>query len=244
MREEYERTVSSHAETLDQLTTAVAIFDGDEQLRFYNQAFQKLWDLDTAFLDSAPGQCADARPAARERQDRRAAGLAALEGERCSPPIGRSSRRSTGGTCPTARRCASSPTRSPQGGVTWVFENVTEQLDLESRYNTLIRVQGETLDHLAEGVAVFGPDGRLRLSNPAFGALWGLDGGRRQARSRISPPSRGLRAAAQRTALGGLRRRRHRLRRRAPATAAARPELTDGRCSTTPSSRCPTARRC
>ncbi|TGV59843.1 alkaline phosphatase, partial [Mesorhizobium sp. M2D.F.Ca.ET.160.01.1.1] len=47
--------------------------------------------------------------------------------------------------------------------------------DLESRYRTAVRVQGETLDNLAEGVAVFGPDGRLRLSNPAFVALWGLE---------------------------------------------------------------------
>jgi signal transduction histidine kinase len=35
-------------------------------------------------------------------------------------------------------------------------------------------VQGETIDHLSEGVAVFGPDGRIRLSNPAFRALWGI----------------------------------------------------------------------
>ena len=62
----------------------------------------------------------------------------------------------------------------PKGGVTWVFENLTEKMDLESRYNTAVRVQGETLDNLAEGVAVFGPDGRIRLSNPAFTALWGL----------------------------------------------------------------------
>ena len=39
-----------------------------------------------------------------------------------------------------------------------------------------VRVQGETLDNLAEGVAVFGPDGRIRLSNPAFDALWRLPG--------------------------------------------------------------------
>jgi len=59
--------------------------------------------------------------------------------------------------------------------MTWVYENVTEKLDLESRYNALIRVQRETLDHLAEAVAVFGPDGRLRLNNPAFAAIWELD---------------------------------------------------------------------
>src|SRR5690606_25589373 len=61
------------------------------------------------------------------------------------------------------------------GGVTWIFENLTEKIDLESRYNALVRVQGETLDNLAEGVAVFGSDGRIRLSNPAFATLWGLD---------------------------------------------------------------------
>jgi signal transduction histidine kinase len=63
----------------------------------------------------------------------------------------------------------------PQGGMTWVYENVTERLDLESRYNALVSVQGATLDHLTEGVAVFGSDGRLRLHNPSFTAIWLLD---------------------------------------------------------------------
>jgi signal transduction histidine kinase len=38
----------------------------------------------------------------------------------------------------------------------------------------LIRVQTETLDNLAEGVAVFGSDGRLRLHNAAFARMWRL----------------------------------------------------------------------
>ncbi|TIT05262.1 MAG: alkaline phosphatase, partial [Mesorhizobium sp.] len=54
IRGEYERTVRSHADTLDQLNTAVAIFDANEKLRFFNQAFQKLWNLDSGFLHSAP----------------------------------------------------------------------------------------------------------------------------------------------------------------------------------------------
>src|ERR1041384_2893552 len=43
------------------------------------------------------------------------------------------------------------------------------------RYDALIRVQGETLDNLAEAVAVFGSDGRLRLHNPAFIDMWRLE---------------------------------------------------------------------
>ena len=65
-------------------------------------------------------------------------------------------------------------TPEAKGGATWVFENVTEQFELEAAFRELTRVRGETLDHLNEAVAVFGTDGRLKLSNPAFGALWNL----------------------------------------------------------------------
>ncbi len=53
-----------------------------------------------------------------------------------------------------------------------IWEDVTDALALERNYNTLIAVQRETLDNLFEGVAVIGANGRLRLSNPAFGSMW------------------------------------------------------------------------
>src|SRR5260370_18094700 len=62
----------------------------------------------------------------------------------------------------------------PFGGITFVYEDVTDRLALERSYNTLIEVQRETLDNLYEGIAVFGSDGRLKLSNPAYGRLWQL----------------------------------------------------------------------
>src|SRR5580698_1931262 len=62
----------------------------------------------------------------------------------------------------------------PFGGIMFVHEDVTDKLALESSYNTLIAVQRETLDNLAEGIAVFGPDGKLRLFNPAFARIWKL----------------------------------------------------------------------
>ncbi|TIL24419.1 MAG: PAS domain-containing protein [Mesorhizobium sp.] len=174
IRNEYERTVRSHADTLDQLNTAVAIFDTDEKLRFFNQAFQKLWGLDSGFLHSAPdnallldrlrseGKIAE-QPEWRRWKESLLGAYRAVESQEhwWHLPDGKTI------------RVVANP--QPKGGVTWVFENLTEKMDLESRYQTAVRVQGETLDNLAEGVAVFGPDGRLRLSNPAFAALWGLD---------------------------------------------------------------------
>jgi signal transduction histidine kinase len=167
------REIDFNARTLDQLQTAVAIFGPDRRLKSYNAAYRALFDLDPAFLESAPEEAAilDRLRAARklpEQADFRSwradlfAAYRAMEAREqwWHMPDGQT------------LRVIASP--HPQGGATWVYENVTERLDLESRYNALVSVQGETLDHLSEGVAVFGSDGRLRLHNPAFAAIWSL----------------------------------------------------------------------
>jgi signal transduction histidine kinase len=64
---------------------------------------------------------------------------------------------------------------NPQGGVTYLFDDVTERFHLESQFNALTRVQSETLDSLKEGVGVFGTDGRLKFFNPAFASLLNID---------------------------------------------------------------------
>ena len=63
----------------------------------------------------------------------------------------------------------------PSGGLTYLYEDVTERYELESSYKLLIRVQKETLDRLHEAVALFGSDGRLKLYNPAYARIWQLD---------------------------------------------------------------------
>jgi signal transduction histidine kinase len=63
---------------------------------------------------------------------------------------------------------------TPTGGLVYLYDNITDKLALERRYNTLTAVQKETIDHLYEGISVFGTDYRLRLSNPAMEYIWGL----------------------------------------------------------------------
>jgi signal transduction histidine kinase len=193
VRAEFERTVRNHADTLDQLNTAVAIFDADQKLRFFNQAFQKLWDVEVSFLESAPDNNLlldrlrtdgklEEQPEWRRWKENLLSVYRSVESHEhwWHLPGGRTI------------RVIANP--QPKGGVTWVFENLTERMDLESRYHTAVRVQGETLDNLAEGVAVFGPDGRVRLANPAFPSLWGLDPAVAQPGTHISA----IRAACER----------------------------------------------
>ncbi|MDM7849589.1 sensor histidine kinase [Pseudochrobactrum kiredjianiae] len=173
VRAELQRTLRSHAETLDQLSTAVAIFDPEMKLQFFNQAFAKLWSLDIAYLESRPsnamlfdGLRSDGK--LPEQPEWRRWKESMLSAYRAVDP------QEHWWHLPDSRTLRVVANPHPQGGVTWFFENMTEKFDLESRYNTLMKVQGETLDHLAEGVVVFGADGRIRLSNPAFAELWSI----------------------------------------------------------------------
>ncbi len=173
LKEEFDRTLRSQSDTLNQLTTAVAIFDSNQKLRSFNNAFQKLWALDIPFLESAPehGLVLD-----RLRSDGKLPEQP--EWRRWREQVLGVYRAPEGGEdwwhLPDGKTLRVLANPQPKGGAIVVFENMTEKFDLESRYNTLIRVQGETLDNLAEGVAVFGSDGKVRLSNPSFAALWSL----------------------------------------------------------------------
>jgi len=173
MRGALGRMLDAHRRTLDQLSTGVAMFDSSQRLTFYNAAYRALWNLDSFYLDQRPTDSAvlEALRAARklpEEPDFRQ-WKAQLHGAYRATEA-----KEHTWHLPDGRTLRVVTTPNPDGGVTYVFDDVTERLDLQRRFEELIRVQGETLDNLAEGVAVFGSDGRLRLSNPAFSRMWGL----------------------------------------------------------------------
>jgi signal transduction histidine kinase len=173
MRGELSHMIEAHRRTLDQLPTAVAIFGADQRLTFHNAAYRALWGLDAAFLDQCPSDSAvlDQLRAARklpEQADFRQWKNNLHEAYRAPEA------KEHWWHLPDGRTLRVVTTPDPEGGVTYVFDDVSERLDLERRYDSLARVQGETLDNLAEGVAVFASDGRLRLYNPAFARMWKL----------------------------------------------------------------------
>jgi signal transduction histidine kinase len=173
-RENLARQASAHAQLLDRLSTGVAIFDRNKRLQFYNAAYRSIWALGPAFLDSKPfdGEILDrlrAEGRLPEQADFRvwkASVLSAYLSVDVAEHIW---------YLPDSRRLRVVTSPSPDGGVIYLFDDTTERYQLESKFNGLIRVQGETLDTLREGVAVFGTDGRLTLFNPAFGSMWDMD---------------------------------------------------------------------
>lgn len=173
-RKELDRQIRSHASTLNKITAAIATFAADQKLSFYNTAFAQLWSLDPKWLDTHPthGEILD-----RLREERKLpeqanyrswkteqlASYARIDtpDELWHLPDGRS------------LRVVSEQPRS--GEVSVLYEDVSEKIQLESRYNELIGVQRETIDNMHEGLALFGTDGCLKLFNPTFGRFWQLE---------------------------------------------------------------------
>ncbi len=170
---ELRRHIESHAATLDRVTTAVAICGPDKRLTFRNRAFETLWGLDPHWLDGGPsdGEMLDELRARRrlpEQANFQAWKQQRMEIYTSTEPVDEYWHLPDGRTIKLLAQA------HPFGGVIYLYENVTERLNLESSYNTLARVQRETIDHLYEGVAVFGSDGRLKLYNPAYANIWNL----------------------------------------------------------------------
>ena len=160
--------------SFDRLATAFAVFDINQRLMHFNQAYVDLWQLDPDWLATHPrdGEILD-----RLRQERR---LPEKADYRDWKKVWLSSYGSNAQVddewhLPDGRTLHVVADSEGEAGVTYLYENVTERLALESRYNALIQVQRETLDTLREGVAVFAPSGRLRLYNSAFATIWRLN---------------------------------------------------------------------
>lgn len=168
-----DRQISVYDRALERVSTAVAIFNSKGQLTFYNLGYKRLWKLDEKWLITNP-------------QDGAILDRLRDEGKLPDVPNYREwkaklhSIYKNGGSLEDLWHLADGrilqviAEARGDGGVTYFFNDKTERISLESKYIELNRVQGETLNSLKEGVAVFGTDGRLKLFNNSFSQIWHL----------------------------------------------------------------------
>jgi len=165
----------SHSETLNKLSTAVAIFTAGKRLDYYNRAFSRLWQLEESLLFSHPhhGELLEAMREVRRLPEQ--ANFPQWKAEQLNAytqllePVEEMWHLPDN----TTLRVVTQP--HPMGGLLIFYEDVTDHYVLERSYNTLFAVQRETLNNLHEGVAVFGIDGCLQLYNQAFAEIWRME---------------------------------------------------------------------
>ncbi|MCL4156183.1 UNVERIFIED_CONTAM: hypothetical protein GTU68_017486 [Idotea baltica] len=174
-REDLNRHVKAHDETLNHVADAVAIFGSERKLTFHNKAFSDMWDLDESFLLDGPnhGEMLDRLRERRKLPAR--TNYAEWRAEELSYYLDIDGVKEDTWSLPDDRTLSVTRQRHPMGGLLLLFKDITNELDLQTRFNALIKTQSSTLDNLHEAVAVYGSDGRLKLSNEAFARLWDLD---------------------------------------------------------------------
>ena len=160
---------------LDRLSAAVAQFGADRALTFCNQPFRRLFAMRPEWLADRPefdrvldrmreaGRLPEARDFPGWKAERRDWFMAAdgqIE-EQWHLPGG------------VHLRVVAQPL--PDGGLLLIFEDRTEQVQLASARDTLLRVRTATFDSLAEALGVFAADGRLQLWNSKFRATFGFE---------------------------------------------------------------------
>ncbi len=174
-RDHLTRQSRAHDETLNHLGEGIAVFGADRRLQFYNRAFQEMWDLEPAFLADRPTHAAwldylkERRklPAHASYAEWRAGELALYQEVADLPEAL--------WVLPESRTLRIVRQRHPSGGLLLIFNDITNEIMLRSQYAALLQTQKAALDKLHEAVAVFGLDGRLKLSNAAFASIWKLD---------------------------------------------------------------------
>ena len=171
------RHVNAHAETLESIHAAVAIYGADKQLKFHNASFAALWALEEDWLATEPALDEVLERLRERRRLPEVADFPDFKRQLLELFTSLIEPQQEMLHLPDERTLRLSIAPHPFGGLTFVYEDVTDRLALERSYNTLTEVQRETLDHLYEGIAVWGSDGRLKLHNPAYRRIWGLSEG-------------------------------------------------------------------
>jgi signal transduction histidine kinase len=175
LRTELKRYQASNKELLEHLRSAIAIYTADERLAFFNPAFSQLWSLEEGWLNTKP-KLAEIMEKLREtRRLPEQADFKRFKQSWLDMFTGLINPYEDMLYLPDSSALRMLVIPHSMGGLMMTFEDVTSRLQLESSYNTLIAVQKETLDNLGEAVAVYGGDGRLKLWNPAYARLWGLN---------------------------------------------------------------------
>jgi len=172
---ELKRRAAARDTVFETLGSAVAIFGTDKRLEFFTRAFAKLWALDVGWLQDRPDYGEVLEKLRETRQLPEVTDFRAFKAENLARFNAVTQPETETLHLPDGRAIRRTLAPYGDGGLAFTYEDLSDQLDLERSVNELSAVQRETLDNLAEGVAVYGSDGRLKLFNPVYARLWELE---------------------------------------------------------------------
>lgn len=171
---ELSRHIEAHAEVLEHLGSGIAVFGTDTKLTFFNRAYIQQWDFDETWLNTKPTYGELLEDLRTRRKLTEYADFVSFKKEQLSLFTSLIDPEESLMHLPDGRHMRSLMAAHPFGGLILINEDVTSFYDVTGQLHTMLEVHKETLDNLAEGIAVFGADGKIKLFNPAFSKIWNL----------------------------------------------------------------------
>ena len=169
------RQIEANELTLDRLHRGVAVFSKDLTLSYANDAVASLWGLEPDFMQSLPS-LRDVLNALRERGNvPQARNFATWRTETLDRYAKLTEAHETHWHLPNGVVLHLLAQPHPLGGLLLMVEDVTDFFEMKREMATVSAVQQAAFSRLREAVLVLGLDGRRRLSNEAFEALWNLE---------------------------------------------------------------------
>ncbi len=164
----------AYADIYDNMESAVAVFDRNRQLVYHNVQFAQLWKLGDDWLDShadLDGILDRLRETRRLPEQR---DFAAWKQDHFALFETSDGRMDDTWHLPGGTSISVKARPYALGGVYYVFRDISEHIRLKASFALLAQIQRATLDAVEDGMAIFGPDGRLKMHNNAFARLWQL----------------------------------------------------------------------
>ncbi|MCH4892734.1 histidine kinase [Sphingomonas sp. SFZ2018-12] len=169
------RFADAQRSMLDRLSSAVAQFGADRTLVFCNQPFQRIFAMRPEWLADRPEFD---RVLERMREANRLPEVRDFPGwkaERRAWFHATQDEIEENWHLPGSVHLRVVAQPLPEGGLLMIFEDRTEQVQLASARDTLLRVRTATFDNLFEALGVFSADGRLQIWNAKFRQVWALE---------------------------------------------------------------------
>ena len=170
-------SVKTMGRTFADLSTGLAIFDKDRQLKMFNPALFAMSGLPIAFLSARPRidtfldrmrelqMMPEPKNYSTWREQFTALEVGAKQGTYCENwPL------------PDGQTYRVTGRPHPDGAFALLFEDITAELSLTRRFRTEIETGQAVLNSLPDALAVFSHSGTLVMTNAAYDALWGYDG--------------------------------------------------------------------
>lgn len=162
--------------TFATLTVGLAIFDRSRRLALFNPAVSDLTGLRPGFMAARP-RLFDFIEALREQRvmpepknyENWRHRLATLETEAEQGTFAET------WTLPDGEVYEVTGRPHPDGAIAFLIKDISAEIRLTRQFRSELRLNQAAFDALDTAIAVFGPDGGLRLTNAAYCRLWDID---------------------------------------------------------------------